>query len=79
MIKNLQKEKLLSVNVFGYTALEAAYEFGEEWLEELKNYLKRILNFTKEYLAKSNSKIQFLEPEATYLLWLNFKKYSDLT
>ena len=71
--KELAKREIASVNVFGYTALEAAYEFGEEWLEELKKYLKKNIKFTKEYLAKSNSKVQFLEPEATYLLWLNFK------
>ena len=28
---------------------------------------------TKEYLSKCNSNVHFKEPEATYLLWLNFK------
>lgn len=68
------KRELNSINVFGYTAFEAAYEFGEEWLDELLVYIKSNITFTKEYLAKSDTKIEFLEPEATYLLWLNFKK-----
>lgn len=71
--KELTKRELNSVNVFGFTALESAYEFGEAWLEKLKIYLKSNITFTKDFLIKSNSKVQFLEPEATYLLWLNFK------
>ncbi|WP_072680522.1 MalY/PatB family protein [Arcobacter sp. LA11] len=72
----VKKRELHSINVFGFTALEAAYEFGEEWLEELLGYLNLNINFTKEYLKNNNSKIIFLEPESTYLLWFSFKNYS---
>lgn len=72
-----KKREINSVNVFGYTALEAAYEFGEPWLEELLIYLKNNISFTKEYLKNNNSKITFNEVEATYLLWLSFKNYSN--
>lgn len=75
--KETGKREISSVNVFGYVALEAAYEFGEEWLEELLIYLKSNIRYSKDYLKKNNSKIDFLEPEATYLLWLSFKKYSN--
>ena len=71
------KREINSINVFGYTALEAAYEFGEDWLEELLFYLKNNINFTDEYLKNNHSKIEFIKPEATYLLWLSFKKYSN--
>ncbi|XPV69176.1 MAG: MalY/PatB family protein [Halarcobacter sp.] len=74
--KIVKKRELHSINVFGYVALEAAYEWGEPWLEELLVYLKNNITFTKDYLENSKSKIEFFEPEATYLLWLNFKKYS---
>lgn len=74
--KEAIKREIHSINVFGYTALEAAYEFGENWLEELLKYLNSNIKFTKEYLQKNNSKINFLEPEATFLLWLSFKNLS---
>jgi len=74
--KEAKKREIHSVNVFGYTALETAYEFGEQWLEELLVYLKNNITFTKQYLEKNNSKITFKEPEATYLLWFNFKNHS---
>lgn len=75
--KESEKREIISVNVFGYTALEAAYEFGEEWLIQLLEYLNLNIKFTKEYLEKNNSKINFFEPESTYLLWLSFKNYSN--
>lgn len=68
-----EKRGISSINVFGYVALEAAYEYCEPWLEELLVYLKNNINFTKEYLEKNNSKIKLYEPESTYLLWLSFK------
>lgn len=75
--KETKKREINSVNVFGYVALEAAYEYGEKWLEELLIYLKNNISFTKEYLKNNNSKVVFLEPEATYLLWLSFKNYAS--
>ncbi len=75
--KETKKREISSINVFGYIALEAAYEYGEEWLQELLLYLKRNISFTKEYLKKNNSLIYFNEPEATYLLWISFKKTSN--
>lgn len=74
--KEVKKREIHSINVFGYVALETAYEKGEQWLEELLVYLKNNITFTKDYLKNNNSKIDFFYPEATYLLWLNFKNYS---
>ncbi|WP_321470020.1 PatB family C-S lyase [Halarcobacter sp.] len=69
----VEKRGISSVNVFGFVALEAAYEYSEDWLEELLVYLKNNILFTKNYLEKNNSKIDLIEPESTYLLWLSFK------
>ncbi len=74
--KEIKKREIQSINLFGYTALEAAYEFGEPWLEELLIYLNNNINFTKKYLKNNNSKINFLQPEATYLLWFSFKGFA---
>ena len=72
----IKKRELNSINVFGFTALESAYEFGEKWLESLLQYLNLNIKFTKQYLENNNSKIIFIEPESTYLLWFSFKNYS---
>lgn len=61
-------------NVMGMTACAAAYKYGEQWLDELKSYLTDNLNFTREYLKKNLPEITLIEPEATYLIWLDCRK-----
>lgn len=59
------------VNMLGLHACQAAYEEGGEWLEELKAYLKGNLDFTRDYLQKNLPQIKLIEPEGTYLIWLD--------
>jgi cystathionine beta-lyase len=60
-----------SVNVFGLTAMEAAYRYGDEWLEQLLDYLQANLDFTLAYFAENIPKITPVKPQGTYLLWLD--------
>lgn len=62
-----------SVNFFGYIATQAAYENGQEFVNQLNSYIKENIEITKKYLNNNCNNIKFKEPEATYLLWLNFK------
>lgn len=61
-------------NLMGLTACQAAYEKGGEWLLQLKAYLSENLDFVREFLQKRLPEIELIEPEGTYLLWLNFRK-----
>ena len=70
--KEARKREIHSVNFFGYVATKAAYNEGASYVDDLKKYLQKNIKFTKEYLENNCPKITFLEPEATYLLWLNF-------
>ena len=72
--KIAQKREINSINFFGYIATKAAYDNGAIFVEELKKYLLSNIEFTKNYFEKNNIKISFQIPEATYLLWLNFKQ-----
>lgn len=66
------------LNTLGLVACEAAYNYGEVWYTELKKYLKGNLEFVREYLAKELPEIKLIEPEGTYLIWLDFRSL-DLT
>lgn len=59
------------VNMLGLHACQAAYEDGREWLEQLKVYLKDNLDFVRDYLEKNLPQIKLIEPEGTYLVWLD--------
>ena len=60
-------------NLFGYTALEAAYRSGDNWLEQVLDYLKANLNFLMDYIEKIPG-IRVIEPEGTYLVWLDCRE-----
>ena len=59
------------VNMIGLHACQAAYETGREWLEELKVYLKGNLDYVRTYLEENLPQIKLIEPEGTYLIWLD--------
>ncbi len=59
------------LNMFGLHACQAAYETGREWLEELKKYLKGNLDCARTYLEEKIPQIKLIEPEGTYLIWLD--------
>ncbi len=61
----------LGDNIFGMTALTAAYTSGEEWLNELMHYLEGNRDFTVEYIREHIPEIHICSPEGTYLLWLD--------
>ena len=61
-------------NLFGLTALEAAYTYGEEWLKELLQYLEGNLDFIEDYLKKHIPEIKMVRSEGTYLLWLDCRE-----
>jgi cysteine-S-conjugate beta-lyase len=61
-------------NIFGIAGMEAAYTNGEEWLEQLLDYLQDNYNFVKEFIHQRIPKIKVIPLEGTYLLWLDFRE-----
>lgn len=62
-------------NALGLFAAQAAYEKGLPWLTELRAYLEENLARTKEFLSRELPRVTLIEPEGTYLLWLDFRAY----
>lgn len=58
-------------NVMGLIACRAAYAQGAEWLDALKTYLSGNLAFVRHFLAEHLPQIHLVEPEGTYLIWLD--------
>ncbi|MBE5961665.1 MAG: pyridoxal phosphate-dependent aminotransferase [Lachnospiraceae bacterium] len=74
MKKEISAAGYSQVNQMGLVACQAAYEKGEEWLTQLKQYLNGNLRFVKEYVEEKIPQVQLVEPEGTYLIWLDFRK-----
>lgn len=62
-------------NIFGTIAMEAAYSKGDEWLEQLLNYLWENYILLEEFVKEKLPRVSVMKPEATYLIWLNFSGY----
>jgi cystathionine beta-lyase len=60
-----------AANPFSIAAFEAAYRGGASWLDDLLNYLDVTLRFVRAYLQQNLPLIKLIEPEGTYLLWLD--------
>ena len=73
--KKLNTGHLGMGNIFGSVALEAAYTNGEEWLEELLEYLWDNYLYLDKFFKKYLPKVKVMKPEATYLIWLDFREY----
>lgn len=61
-------------NAFSSVAMEAAFNEGEEWLEQLLPYLSENFDFIKDYCEKYIPKIKPNIPDATYLVWLDCRE-----
>lgn len=63
------------LNTIGTIAMEAAYTHGHAWLQTLMGVLtenKQIAR--KRLIEETNGKLHVLDPEATYLLWIDCSK-----
>lgn len=78
-IKTIQAMGLPDPNMMGLAACEAAYTGGAEWLEALKGYLWDNLKAVRDYVSTSLPGISLIEPEGTYLIWLDCRDlgYTD--
>lgn len=61
-------------NLFGNVASEAAYNHGEEWLEQLLDYIDGNISALMDFAEKHLPQVRVIRPEATYMAWLDFSK-----
>lgn len=60
---------------FAISALIAAYNEGEEWLEQLREYLDGTMEWVVQFLAQKMPKVKVRIPEGTYVMWMDFSGY----
>ena len=60
-----------SCNVFAASAVIAAYDGSEEWLDELREVLYENKMIVRDYLSSELPVVALVECDATYLLWLD--------
>lgn len=61
-------------NIFAVESLIAAYNEGEEWLEQLMEYLKGNLQYLINYFKENFPSLKVIVPEGTYLIWVDCRE-----
>ncbi|WP_347338981.1 MalY/PatB family protein [Paenalkalicoccus suaedae] len=69
-----RSQGFFTLNLAGIAAMEAAYSHGEEWLTELLDYLHGNAELVKSFIRAELPELSMELPEATYLLWIDFRK-----
>ncbi|MCQ6275016.1 pyridoxal phosphate-dependent aminotransferase [Bacillus sp. V3B] len=64
-----------SASPFMVSALIAAYNEGEEWLEQLNDYLDGTMEWIVQFLAEEMPKVKARISEGTYVMWMDFSGY----
>ncbi|MCB0062358.1 MAG: pyridoxal phosphate-dependent aminotransferase [Caldilineaceae bacterium] len=64
-----------SPSPFAISALIAAYNHGEEWLEQVNTYIDGNLAYLTQFLQERMPQVRYRIPEGTYIGWLDFRGY----
>ena len=72
----LDANELSLGTLFAYVAAEAAFAHGNEWRLQLLDYLQQNIDFTEHYLQQNMPEIKMMRPEASFLLWLDFRAWN---
>ncbi|MFD1361439.1 MalY/PatB family protein [Lentibacillus salinarum] len=67
----LKKQGLNMINTMGNTAMEAAYRYGEEWLDEFREIIQSHKAYVIEQFEKRTDALEVTRSEGTYLLWID--------
>ena len=72
----LDANELSLGNIFAFVGAEAAFRYGEPWLEQLLVYLQDNINFVEQYLREKLPSVKMIKPEASFLIWLDFRQWA---
>lgn len=62
-------------NAITIAATIGAYNGGEEWLEQLKEYLDKTIDWVLDFTREHMPRLKIARPEGTYILWMDFRGY----
>lgn len=60
---------------FGLTAVIAAYTQGDEWLDQVREYIDGNIRYIEEFVKEQLPQAEVIDCQGTYLVWLNLGAY----
>lgn len=82
--KEINKEFLLesecvgntSINCLAEEAYKAAYNYGDEWLDQCLDYIEKNIDWTIQQFEIHFPKLDIQKPEGTYMVWIDLSSFN---
>ena len=71
--KQVNAVGISQLSILGLLATQEAYDKGEEWYQNVHNYLWDNIIFTRNYVKEFLPGVEVIHNEGTYLVWLDFR------
>lgn len=73
-----QANAIYDLNLFGQIAIQAAYSVpGKQWRDSLLEHFTHNIQILEDFLSNHLPKIKMMRPQASYLVWLDFREMFD--
>ena len=72
--RHLEHSELNLGHAFAFISVAAAYSHGTEWLDEMLTYVQGNIDYMEHYLETSLPQVGMIRPQASYLVFLDFRK-----
>lgn len=71
----LYHDNVGEANIFGINPVKAAFNYGEEYVIEMNDYLDRNREYVRTFLRENTPHLHLIDNEMTYLLWIDVSDY----
>lgn len=75
--RGINTDEVAEPNSFAITATIAAFTKGENWLNELREYIENNKQTTINFIKEELPELHVIPSEATYLLWIDCSRVCD--
>ena len=72
--RHLEHSELNLGHAVAFISVAAAYSNGTEWLDQMLAYVQGNIDYMEQYLATSLPQVGMIRPQASYLVFLDFRK-----
>ena len=62
-------------NIFTIAATIGAYNGGQEWLDQVRDYLDGTIDWVLDFVKEKMPRVKIRRPEGNYVLWMDFRGY----
>lgn len=69
----LKGDWIMGPNLMAFTAMEAAYTYGDKWVDEVVAYISDNVRYVQQQVRDFMPKVKLSHHEGTFLMWLDLR------